>query len=127
MTIGELSKLSATPASTIRYYERIGVLSAPVRAGGLRRYSTRDVETLAVLRLAKDCGFRLDEMKHLLQGFGPEVSAPDRWRELARLKMDELNSHMNHILAMKQLLENLLKCGCQDLNECGRAAIRSRK
>ena len=126
MTIGELARLSETPASTIRYYERIGVLSPPVRVTGLRQYASRDVETLAVLRLAKDCGFSLAEMKQLVRGFAPDVSASDRWREMARLKKQELESQMSHIVAMKQLLDRLLECGCEDLTECGRKELNKK-
>ena len=39
MTIGELAAESGMPASTIRYWERIGVLPKPARVSGQRRYS----------------------------------------------------------------------------------------
>jgi DNA-binding transcriptional MerR regulator len=38
MTIGELASRSRVPASTIRYWERIGALPLPVRVSGQRRY-----------------------------------------------------------------------------------------
>jgi DNA-binding transcriptional MerR regulator len=38
LTIGELAKRSRTPATTIRYYEREGLLPAPERLNGRRRY-----------------------------------------------------------------------------------------
>ena len=34
MKIGELARRSGLSAHTIRYYERIGILPAPVRTGG---------------------------------------------------------------------------------------------
>ena len=37
MTIGELAAQSGPPASTIRYWERIGVLPKPPRVSGQRR------------------------------------------------------------------------------------------
>jgi DNA-binding transcriptional MerR regulator len=36
MTIGELAAESGLPASTIRYWERIGVLPKPLRVSGQR-------------------------------------------------------------------------------------------
>jgi MerR family redox-sensitive transcriptional activator SoxR len=83
MTIGELAVESGIPASTIRYWEKIGVMLKPVRASGQRRYQPDAIHQLAVLRLAQSCGFRLDEMRHLLHGFGPGVTPPRRWQELA--------------------------------------------
>lgn len=63
MTIGELAIESGVPASTIRYWERIGVLPVPARISGQRRYLQDALHRLAVLRLAQACGFRLEEMR----------------------------------------------------------------
>jgi hypothetical protein len=38
------------------------------------------INPLSVLRLAQACGFRLDEMRHLLHGFRPAVPLSRRWR-----------------------------------------------
>ncbi len=73
MTIGELAAESGVPASTIRYWERIGVLPKPPRTNGQRRYAPDAVQRLAVLRLAQACGFRLEEMRRLLHGFSAAV------------------------------------------------------
>src|SRR5258706_15940324 len=122
MTIGELAAESGTPASTIRYWERIGVLPKPVRVSGQRRYPPDSVRRLAVLWLAKDCGFRLDEMRHLLHGFGPDVRPPRRWHELARRKQQELDKQIARLKAMRRLVDRVLQCQCVELPECGRIA-----
>ena len=69
MTIGELSRTTGVPASTIRYYERIGILPAPKRTSGKRLYSLDAVDRMSVVKLAQACGFRLDEMRLLVSGF----------------------------------------------------------
>src|SRR5262245_46579494 len=122
MTIGELSAKSGLPASTIRYWERIGVLSKPVRVGGQRRYSPEAVHWVAVLRLAQACGFRLDEMRRLLHGFGSGVTASRRWQELGRRKQQEIDDRITQLKTMRQVVDCVLQCNCFDLLECGRAA-----
>jgi len=57
MTIGQLSDKTDVPASTLRYWERIGVLPKTMRVSGQRRYQPEAVHLVAVLRLAKACGF----------------------------------------------------------------------
>lgn len=109
MTIGELATESSLPASTIRYWEKIGVLPKPVRVGGQRRYSADAVQRLAVLRLARACGFRLDEMRHLLHGFGPGVKPPRRWQELARRKQQELDEQISRLKAMLRVVDRVLQ------------------
>jgi MerR family redox-sensitive transcriptional activator SoxR len=122
MTIGELAAKSGLPASTIRYWERIGVLPRPMRSAGQRRYSGEAVQRLAVLRLAQACGFRLEEMRDLLHGFGPGVTPRLRWQKLARQKRQEIDGQIARLNAMRRLVDRVLECGCNDLSECGRIA-----
>ena len=122
MTIGELAAKSAVPASTIRYWERVGVLPAPARVSGQRRYPIDALHRLALLRLAQSCGFRLDEMRHLLLGFRPEITASRRWQELAIQKQKELDTQIAQLQEMRRLVDQLSSCRCLDLAECGRRA-----
>lgn len=122
MTISKLAVESGLPASTIRYWEKIGVLPKPTRISGQRRYSADAVQRLAVLRLARACGFRLDEMRHLLNGFTPAVKPPRRWRELAIRKQQELDEQIAQLVAMRRVVDRVLHCRCVDLTECGRIA-----
>jgi MerR family redox-sensitive transcriptional activator SoxR len=122
MTIGELASESGVPASTIRYWERIGVLPASIRISGQRRYSQDDVHRLAVLRLAQVCGFRLHEMRHLMQGFRPGTPASRRWQELARKKKLELDVQIAQLRAMHRVVDRVLDCECAELSDCGRMA-----
>ena len=65
--IGELSRRTGCNIETIRYYERITLLPAPVRrAAGYRVYDTADVPRLAIIRRARELGFTLDEVRTLL-------------------------------------------------------------
>jgi MerR family redox-sensitive transcriptional activator SoxR len=122
MTIGELAAESGMPASTIRYWERIGVLPKPMRVSGQRRYASDAVQRLAVLRLAQACGFRLDEMRHLLHGFGAGVKPPRRWQELAQRKQQELDEQIARLKAMRRVVDRVMQCQCLELPECGRIA-----
>ncbi len=122
MTIGELAAVSGLPASTICYWEKIGVLPKPARVGGQRRYAPDAVQRLAVLRLAQACGFRLDEMRQLLHGFGSAVQPPHRWQELAHRKQQELDEQIARLKAMRRVVDRVMQCQCLELPECGRIA-----
>lgn len=122
MTIGQLANETGVPASTIRYWERIGVLPQPARSGGQRRYLPETVHQLAVLRLAQSCGFRLTEMRTLLRGFDSGVAPPRRWQELAHKKRAELDEQMARVRAMRRMVDRVLRCQCADLGQCGRMA-----
>jgi Cu(I)-responsive transcriptional regulator len=67
LTIGELAKSTGTRAGTIRYYERIGLLTAPTRsAGNYRLYGRREVDRLGFVRRSRDLGFGIEEIRALL-------------------------------------------------------------
>ena len=122
MTIGQLSKRSAVPASTIRYWERIGVMPEPIRRSGQRRYPQEALQRLAVLRLAKMCGFHLEEMRQLVQGFRADVAPSSSWRELARKKQAEIDQQVARLVAMRRLVKSVRRCKCLNWTECGRVA-----
>lgn len=122
MTIGELAAASGLPASTIRYWERIGILPKPVRVNGKRRYFSDAVQWMAVLRLAEACGFRLDEMRHLMHGFAHGVTPARRWQELARRKQQEIELQIARLKATQRVVDRVLECRCVELRDCGRIA-----
>ena len=68
LLIGEVAERSGVGAATIRYYENIGLLTAPARsARGYRRYSTMAVEELRLIKKAQSLGFSLEEIGGILK------------------------------------------------------------
>ena len=123
MTIGEVAKQAGLRASAIRFYERSGLLPKPLRSGGQRRYDSTILERLAVLERAKDCGFTLEEIRMLFNGFRGDVPLSKRWQDLAREKIAELDALAERIAVMKDLLERAQRCRCVDFQECGRRIL----
>lgn len=69
LTIGQLAKTAGVPSSTVRYYERIGLLECDNRsAGNYRLYGPAAAERLRFIRAAQAVGFGLDDISTLLRG-----------------------------------------------------------
>lgn len=67
LSIGRLSERTGCNVETIRYYEKIGLLSPPPRtAGGHRVYSGDHAQRLGFVRRSRELGFSLDEVRALL-------------------------------------------------------------
>ena len=67
LSIGTVAKRVGVTIDTIRYYEREGLLPAPVRrASGYRSYAEGTLVQLRFIRRAKDLGFTLEEIRELL-------------------------------------------------------------
>jgi MerR family transcriptional regulator, redox-sensitive transcriptional activator SoxR len=117
MGIGELASKTGLRPSAIRYYESLGLVTAN-RRGNWRRYTPDAVEHLEVIRMARELGFGIDEIRTLLNGFSPETPPPDRWRQLAHEKLPQLDALIRHASAMKRLLEVGLTCRCVRIEDC---------
>jgi MerR family mercuric resistance operon transcriptional regulator len=67
LQIGDLSRRTGCKIETIRYYERIGLLSRPLRsAARYRLYSADDVRRLVFVLRSRELGFTVEEVRALL-------------------------------------------------------------
>lgn len=125
MTIGQVAKQTGLRASAIRFYEKAGLLPKALRAGGQRRYDDGILPRLALLEWAKDCGFKLEEIRELFGRTG-EVPLSQRMSKLCHQKIEELEAMSQRITVMKDLLERAQKCRCIDVEECGGRILKRR-
>ena len=126
MSISDVAGRVRLRPSTIRYYEKMGILPAAERVGGQRRYDKTVLYRLAVIQQARRAGFRLDEIQTLFFGFAGGTRAEARWRKLADRKLAELEAHSEQIKNMSALLKKMkAKCHCSTLEVCGKAMFES--
>jgi MerR family redox-sensitive transcriptional activator SoxR len=118
MTIGTVAHHVGTVPSTIRYYEEIGLLPAPERVNGRRRYDPSTVQRLRVIERAQQAGFTLGEIRELFFGFAVGTHPNARWEAMAQRKLAELDEQLRRIQAMQELLREGLRCGCLTMEQC---------
>ncbi len=114
ITIGELGRRTGLAPSALRYYEELGLLPAPSRASGKRRYDASAVQLVGVILLLRDVGFGLAEIKDLFAMPGSR----DEWRTAARRKLDELDEQIHKTQVARVALEHALRCRHDELIEC---------
>jgi len=118
MKIGELATHAGLNASAIRYYEKRGLLPAPYRVGGQRRYPTDALNRVLLIRFASDMDFTLAEIKLFLSGLRDTAPVGPRWKKLASRKLTEVEQNIARSLKLKSLLQCLLGCRCASLQQC---------
>ena len=116
LAIGEVAERAGMTASRIRYYETRGVLPAPERVGGKRRYTQDVLRRLAIIDAAQRVGFGLDEIRDLL-GSRDEL-AHERLRQLALAKLPELDELIERAASVRRLLEICTECDCESIDVC---------
>lgn len=67
MKISDVAKRSGVPASTLRYYERLGILAAQRSTNGYRQFDEDHLERLDFIASAKRLGLQLPEIRRLLK------------------------------------------------------------
>ena len=118
MKIGILARQANLKPSAIRYYERIGLLPAPARTGGQRRYSSQSLDRLLLIRFAGEMGFSLSEIRVFLAGIRESAPVGPRWKKLAARKTIELRELAARARRLEKLMRGLAHCHCSSLHEC---------
>ncbi|HKR20333.1 MAG TPA: helix-turn-helix domain-containing protein [Stellaceae bacterium] len=136
ITIGELSRRTGCKVETVRYYERVGLMSpAPRTAGRYRLYDDGDVRRLAFVRRARELGFTVANVRTLLTlALGQSDGSCAQARELAAAHLAEVRGKIADLRAMERVLDDAVdQCATGDVPNCpvidalaGDAAARQR-
>ena len=105
MTIGEAARRASVPTSTIRYYERRGLLSADVRQSGQRRYRTETLRRLVFIGMMQDIGLALDEVRVIL-----DAATAAQWKPVAGQRLAALDEQIAELQHARRLLAAALCC-----------------
>ena len=109
MKIGTLAKHAGVAIDTVRYYERQGLLPAPVRlASGYRDYEDADVARLRFIRRAKALGFTLGEIGELLALSARRDADMAGMKSAAQQKLADVDAKLAELQRIRQGLTDLV-------------------
>ncbi len=96
--IGELAKLTATDPKTIRFYERVELISPP-RHGRFRTYLASDVRRLNNILTLRRLGVPIAQIREILDMLGPEedVLASEKAVSFLKQHLDLLKNRHDEI------------------------------
>ena len=121
MTIGRAAKAAGVKIDTIRYYQRIGLITEPVLPqGGQRKYGEEVVRRVKFIKRAQTLGFTLDETSSLLSF--EEAKNCCETKELAEHKIKEIDGRIADLRRMKKTLGDL-SMRCENGVEAGPCPI----
>ena len=102
-TVGEMAKLLGVPASTLRYYDREGLLPFVERSsGGIRMFKDSDYEWLKIIECLKKTGMPLKDIRTFLQmrlqgdeTIEARLDMMKKQREVVKARMKELQQTLD--------------------------------
>lgn len=116
MKIGEVAQRTGVGIDTIRFYEREGLLQEPQRRpSGYRQYDESTIKRLEYVRLAKELGFTLAEIRDLLELSFAAHAGCDHIRQRAEDKIADIETKIRNLQKMKRSLHGIVtQCKTKD-------------
>lgn len=105
-TIGRLARAAGVNVETVRYYQRVGLLTEPPKPReGYRVYTREAVDRIKFIKQAKKLGFNLKEISELLDlgdGHCGDV------RRKAEQKRDRIAAQIADLQRLRATLDTLI-------------------
>lgn len=118
-TIGRLASASGVGISTVRYYQKRGLLRQPDRpsSGAFRSYGEQDLQRLLMIKEAQDFGFTLAEIADLVLYI--DQNDCHAIKTLANRKLQDIKVQIRQLQNMRHALDSLIStCTQCDSNSC---------
>ncbi|CAD6557302.1 Redox-sensitive transcriptional activator SoxR [Paraburkholderia kirstenboschensis] len=119
LSVGEVSRRSGVPVSTLHFYESKGLLKPTRTNGNQRLYSRGMLRRIAIIKVAQRIGVPLVEIGAALAAI-PHDRKPTaaEWAQVSASWNEALQQRIDALLRLKTNLESCIGCGCLSLGEC---------
>ena len=105
LTIGEVARRAGVATSTVRFYERRGLLTADARHSGQRRYRPQTLRRLVFIGMLQDDGLSLDDIAGVL-----DATSVTEWKTIARQRLTALDAEIAGLQRAREYLDGALLC-----------------
>jgi MerR family transcriptional regulator, redox-sensitive transcriptional activator SoxR len=119
VTIGEFAQRAGVAASTLRYYEELGLISSERSAGGQRRYARIMLRRVAFIRAAQAVGLSLADVRTALAKL-PDERTPNKtdWNKVSATWIRRIDERIAELEQLRATLNSCVGCGCLSLRTC---------
>lgn len=119
LSIGELSKRTGVKIPTIRYYEQMGLITAPERSdGNQRRYSTGGLKRLSFIRHSRELGFTIEDIRELLELSQHPDNPCDNAHVIATCHLKKVSEKIRKLRRLEKELKRIATCNANSVAEC---------
>ena len=115
-SIGDLASAADCKVETIRYYEKITLMSTPPRTeGGHRFYVFEHLKRLVFIRRSRELGFSIEQIKELLTLVDEPNHTCGEVKAIAMLQAREVQRKINDLKRLQKAL-NSITASCKGKN-----------
>jgi len=122
-TVGEIAKKMNVSASTLRYYDKEGLLPFIERSsGGIRMFKDEDMSGLQIIECLKKTGMPIKDIKHFMDCCTEGDSKIEERLSIIKSQRDAVNKQMEELQKMLDMLN--YKCWYYETaKEAGTCAV----
>lgn len=114
LTIGELAGAAGVPTSTVRFYERVGLLKPDARTGSnYRAYSQGTARRLKFIRAAQASGFSLKDIREMLALTHSDDPPCAEVAALIGRRLEDVRQRLRELRRVDRALSVALKSCCK--------------
>ncbi|MFB6214714.1 MAG: MerR family transcriptional regulator [Candidatus Bipolaricaulia bacterium] len=119
LKIGEFAKKGGVSKRSLRHYEELDLLTPEKRSsGGFRLYEENDLFKLEIVKIFKELGFTLEEIKEILQSREEAKKSKgeqiDYSQDVLKKQLAEVGKQIRELKERRKLIEQ----GIEALEEC---------
>jgi DNA-binding transcriptional MerR regulator len=112
--ISEVAKRTGVPASTLRYYEKQGLIRSLGRTGIRRSFAANVLDQLALIALGQAASLSLEQIRSMLSPDG----SPRIDRALLAAKAKEIDEKIKELRAVSRGLRHAAVCPAPSHAQC---------
>jgi DNA-binding transcriptional MerR regulator len=105
MAIGTIAARAGVATSTIRYYERRGLMASDTRESGQRRFGEDALRRLVFIGMLQDAGLSLEDIGGILRASGKA-----EWKAIASERLTALTAEIERLQRAREYLAGALLC-----------------
>ncbi|OHT82806.1 MerR family transcriptional regulator [Mycobacteroides saopaulense] len=115
VNIGEAAALYGLAPSTLRWWEKQGVLSSPTQHSGRRTYTERDLRRIGIAYLCCITGMMPLRQAAIVTSHSAQ---PDTWRHAVTEQVADISARIEQLDHAREYLNHLLSCQNEDIVDC---------
>ncbi len=115
-TISQLAGLAGVPTTTVRYYERIGLVTPEGRSySNYRLYGPKSLNELRFVKSAQEIGFTLDDIKALIANSASCAPPCGTVQDMIEARLSDIAERQKTLRSIERVLKSALKkCRAQE-------------
>ncbi len=119
LSVGEVSRRSGVPVSTLHFYESKGLIEGWRNGGNQRRYAREVLRRVAIIKVAQRAGIPLADIRAALETLPAGTAATMKdWQRLSKGWRAMLDERIQTLTRLRDELDGCIGCGCLSVTDC---------